>query len=268
MRFLLISALSVIPLTAYAQQKPPRAIPVKEAALAPQKTATPPRIIEKKIAAITFQGIAFDSRTHRLIVADQAGGPASQYADSAAVAQALGGIAAVNAGFFTPEGKPLGLVASAGKISGAWNRASSLGSGIWYEKTSGFMGISRREKLGKAAASKMPELIQAGPMLIENSKSVDGLDAQKASARTMILWDGNTRWWIGCCSPCTLAELGKTLATAEPAGWKIKHALNLDGGRSSDLWISETVPAGPIRCRPLWNKSVRNFLVLIPRSIL
>jgi Phosphodiester glycosidase len=266
MRFLLISALVVIPLTTHAQQKPPRAIPVKEAAVVPQKTATLPRITDKQIAEITFQGIAFDSRTHRLIVADQAGGPASKYADSAAAAQALGGIAAVNAGFFTPEGKPLGLVASAGKISGAWNRASSLGSGVWYEKTPGFMGISRREKLGKAAASKMSELIQAGPMLIENGKSVGGLDAQKASARTMILWDGNTRWWIGCCSPCSLAELGKNLVTAEPAGWKIKHALNLDGGRSSDLWISATVSGGPILRRPLWNKSVRNFLILMPRS--
>jgi hypothetical protein len=42
--------------------------------------------------------------------------------------------------------------------------------------------------------------------------------------------------------------------------------LNLDGGRSSDLWISSAVQGGPLRERPLWNKPVRNFLVLIPRT--
>ena len=51
----------------------------------------------------------------------------------------------------------------------------------------------------------------------------------------------------------------------QPAGWPARHALNLDGGRSADLWIAETVPGGPITRRCPWNRPVRNFLVLIPR---
>jgi hypothetical protein len=217
----------------------------------------------QEISGITFEGVAFDSRSQRLVVADQLRGPGSQYADSAAAARACGGIAAVNAGFFTPEGTPLGLVASAGKISGAWNTASSLGSGAWYETPSGNVAIARREKISRAAASAMRELIQAGPLLAENSRPVSGLEATKSSARSVILWDGGTRWWLGCASPCTLAALGQALATGQAAGWPVQEALNLDGGRSSDLWISDRIPGGPILRRSPWNRPVRNFLVLV-----
>ncbi|NJM36543.1 MAG: hypothetical protein HC845_00955 [Akkermansiaceae bacterium] len=153
MRLTLIAAVSMMVLLGNAHAKPPevaqipRAIPVDEEP--PQLAAAAARIAEKMIDGIAFQGVAFDSRTHRLVVADQARGPESQYADSAAACRAFGGIAAVNAGFFTPEGNPLGLVAAAGKIAGAWNSASSLGSGVWYQRASGVSGISRREKLGK-----------------------------------------------------------------------------------------------------------------------
>ena len=171
----------------------------------------------------------------------------------------------MNAGFFTPEGGPLGLVVSSGKISGAWNSASSLGSGAWFRDPAGVMTIARREKLGRTRASAMPELIQAGPLLVVNRQPVSGLEATKSSARSIILWDGGTRWWIGCGSPCTLAALGQALANSSPAGWPVHAALNLDGGRSSDLWIADSVPGGPILKRPLWNRPVRNFLVLVGR---
>ena len=239
---------------------------VESSAPAPAAPVNPPRATVLEISGITFEGVSFDSRNNHLVVTDQANGPGSQYAGSAAAARALGGLAAVNAGFFTPEGNPLGLVASSGKFSGAWNTASSLGSAAWYENnSSGNMAISRREKLGRAGASILRELIQAGPLLVENGRATGGLEATKSSARTVILWDGGTRWWIGCGSPCTLAALGQALATAQPAGWPVRQALNLDGGRSSDLWISEAVPGGPVLRRPPWNRPVRNFLVLVAR---
>ena len=81
----------------------------------------------------------------------------------------------------------------------------------------------------------MRELIQAGPLLVENGRTVGGLESTKSSVRSVILWDGGTRWWIGCSTPCTLAALGQTLASGEPAGWPVRQALNLDGGRSSDF---------------------------------
>lgn len=196
---------------------------------------------------------------------DQPGGPGSRFVDSSAAAKSLGGIAAVNAGFFTPEGAPLGLVVASGKTSGGWNSASSLGSGVWHESASGSSAITRREKLGRAGASGMRELMQAGPLLIENHQPIGGLNATKPSIRMLILWDGGTRWWIGHATTCTIAGLGNALATSSPAGWPIRSALNLDGGRSSDLWISDSVAGGPLLRRTLWNRPVRNFLVLTAR---
>ncbi len=210
-------------------------------------------------------GLTFDSRNCRLVVADQANGPGSQYPDSAAAARAYGGIAALNAGFFTPQGAPLGLVLASGKISGTWNSASSLGSGAWYENASGHLAIARREQLGRHAATTMRELIQAGPLLVENGQAIGGLETIKVSARSVILWDGGTRWWLGCSSPCTLAALTQALATGQPADWPIRQALNLDGGRSSDLWVSGSIPGGPLLIRPPWNRPVRNFLVLVAK---
>ena len=119
--------------------------------------------------------------------------------------------------------------------------------------------------LGRIAASSMRELIQAGPLLVENGQPVSGLEATKTSARIVVLWDGGTRWWIGRGSPCSLAALGQALANAQPAGWKTRHALNLDGGRSADLWVSGAISGGPFVSRPPWNRPVRNFLVLVAK---
>jgi uncharacterized protein YigE (DUF2233 family) len=213
---------------------------------------------------ITFEGVAFDSRKHRLIVADQTGGPGSLHLDAASAARTAGGIAAINAGYFTPEGDPLGLVVSGNQSTGSWNSASALGSGIWHSDSAGNTAISRREALGAQRARSMAELLQAGPMLVENHRPVPGLEATRQAVRSVIAWDGDSRWWIGRSSPCTLADLGRALAEGSPAGWKIRHALNLDGGRSSDLWVSGTVTGGPLTRRAAWNRPVRNFLILMP----
>ena len=98
--------------------------------------------------------------------------------------------------------------------------------------------------------------------ILEHGRAVGGLEHTKSSARTMILWDGGERWWIGRAAPCTLARCAEILATSSPSGWPVKAALNLDGGRSSELWVSEKISGGPLKSRPLWNRPVRNFLVL------
>ncbi|MEY3895758.1 MAG: hypothetical protein RLZZ214_1278 [Verrucomicrobiota bacterium] len=278
MRFLILLLLALLFASCFPARPVPVSAPDTQTDPPPKHTfsESPPPIISRQasaparatvlqIAGITFEGVSFDSRDHRLVVADQANGPGSQYADAASAARAHGGVAAVNAGFFTPEGAPLGLVGAAGKFSGAWNSASSLGSGAWYETPSGAMAIARREKLGRGGAAAMRELIQAGPLLVENGSDVRGLEGNKPSIRMMILWDGGTRWWIGRGTPCTLAELGRALAMGQPAGWPTRHALNLDGGRSSDLWISDSISSGPVLRRPPWNRPVRNFLVLVKR---
>ncbi|MES2475223.1 MAG: phosphodiester glycosidase family protein [Verrucomicrobiota bacterium] len=263
-----------------SESRPPAARPIANAptpaAAAPAVAQAPPpaspsspaeatRVTDREISGIHFEGVAFDSRKHRLVVVDQPDGPGSRFADAEAAARARDGMAAVNAGFFTPEGEPLGLVMSNGERSGAWNSASSLGSGVWHGNSNS-MAISRRESLGKSAALAMRELLQAGPMLVDRGSTVGGLDATKTSARTLILWDGGTRWWMGRAAPCSLAALGNALAHGQPAGWKVRHALNLDGGRSADLWVSVRISGGPLTRRTPWNRPVRNFLVLVPHG--
>lgn len=226
---------------------------------APESPRRAPLTFRSSIGGISISGISYDGRSHRIAVADQDGGPGSKWADAEAAAKAYGGVAAINGGFFTPEGKPLGLVVSDGKKSGNINRASSLGSGMFAEENTPV--LVRRER-----ASDSGEILQSGPFLVENSRAIGGLSTQSSSARSFIAWDGGSGWILARTGSCSLSELGTALVGAELGGVKIKSALNLDGGRSSDLWIASAVQGGPLRERPLWNKPVRNFLVLIPRN--
>lgn len=232
---------------------------------APVVAISPARIRNREISGVLFEGVEFDSRTHRMRVVDQAGGPGSRFADAEAAGSSLGGIAAVNGGFFTPEGDPLGLVSADGAVRGSWNTGSSLGSGVWYDDSAAGTAIVRRTRISRTSALTMNQLVQAGPMLVEGSQAVGGLDAAKASPRTVIAWDGGSRWWIGRSSACSLADAARALASGSPAGWNVRQALNLDGGRSADLWISGSVQGGPLTRRPFWNKPVRNFLVVTVR---
>lgn len=254
----LCACLLGVTLPAFAQQ-PPKAIPVAEEA-----PAVAPQRVRFQAGGIAFDGFTFDARTHQLRVADQAGGPGSQWADSATAARSINGHAAINAGFFTPQGAPLGLVRSHGNSSGAWNGASSLGSGIWWDdgKRS---GLSKRSTLGRTGAIRLPELLQSGPWLIMQGKAVAGLEAQRSTPRSFMAWDGGHRWWVARSSACSLQQLAHALTGANPGGWKVREALNLDGGSSAEIWFGAPL-GGPQLVRPFWNKPVRNFLVLLPRG--
>lgn len=245
----------------------------KTSAVAPEKALAPapavdsrpetllaaPRAVRHSLGGIPISAVSFDSRTHRLSIVDQAGGPGSSFADAQAAAASRGGIAAVNGGFFTPEGAPLGLVVSGGKRTGSINRASSLGAGYYSEASA--PALVRRERWGGTVS----EALQSGPFLVEHGKAIGGLSSTSSSARTVIGWDGGTHWFIARGGACSLAELAQALAGAEIGGVKARFVLNLDGGRSSDLWISPAVEGGPVTERPFWNKPVRNFLILVPR---
>lgn len=215
-------------------------------------------MVETTLAGTPITAVAFDSRTHRLVVADQTGGPASLWPDAKSTAASRQGLAALNGGFFTPEGAPLGLVVAGGKSSGALNRASSLGAGLLIDD--GSPTLVRRE-----SGRRGPELLQSGPFLIENGRTIAGLSPESSTARSFVGWDGGHGWFIARSGPCSLQALAKALAGARIGGVDTRCVLNLDGGRSSDLWIGPSIPGGPLEQRPLWNKPVRNFLILLPR---
>jgi len=223
-----------------------------------------PAYFQSETGGITIQGVAFDTRSHRLAIADQPNGPASLWSDSQEAGRATNALAAVNGGFFTPNGSPLGRVIAHGKPAGAWN-SSSLGGGVWFVETNGTSAIARREAARRIPESGISYLLQAGPMLVENGHPVSGLDPTKSSPRTFIAWDGGTRWIIAHADPCTLAGLSSALAANRLVGMPLNTALNLDGGRSAELWVSPSLSGGPVFLRPFWNKPVRNFVLLLPR---
>jgi hypothetical protein len=222
-----------------------------------------PCLILKSIHGIEFEGVEFDARSHRLTVVDQAQGPGSLYLSSQDVAQKHSALLAINAGFFTPEGAPLGLLVSNGKRAGAWNFSSSLGSGVFAETSDGQLLIRRRSENRSTAG--ISELIQAGPLLVENGRGIQGLDAEKQALRSIILTDGGRRWWIGKASLCSLSVLGNALVASSPCSWPVRHALNLDGGRSTDFFVSLRISGGPLNRRTFLNRPVRNFLILKAR---
>ncbi len=232
--------------------------------LRPEAALAPPAFRRAAVSSIALQLVAFDSRSHRLVVVDQPAGPGSRWPDGAAAAASAGAVAAINGGFFTPEGAPLGLVIAAGSRRGSWNRGSSLTSGCYLEGPSRAPALARSTAVDPAAPP-LSTLLQSGPFLVEDARPVAGLEAGRVRPRSLVAWDGGRCWLIAVTSPCTLASLAEALAGSSPAGWPVRHALNLDGGRSSELWVAATVAGGPVAHRPPLNRPVRNFLVLVPR---
>lgn len=208
--------------------------------------------------------VSFDDRDYTLTVADQPGGTGSRWTTAQQAAASRNGIASINGGFFTPDGKPLGILIDSGSQRGGWNK-SSLGAGIYLSSNSR-SAIIRRETYQKTRDSWQPsDLLQTGPMLVESGSPISGLSKNNQRPRSFIAWDGKHHWAIGYTEPCTLANLSNALANRTPGGFEIKTAVNLDGGRSSDLWASSKVPGGGKTHRGFFNKPVRNYLVLKAR---
>jgi uncharacterized protein YigE (DUF2233 family) len=209
--------------------------------------------------SLTF--LTFDDRDYGLAVADKGAGPATEWQSAQEAAKAHQALAAINASFFTPEGKPLGLVIENGSRIGTWNASSSF--------TSGVLSVGKSPRLLRRkhwrSFSPTKHLVQAGPFLLENGSPVAGLDNKEQRPRSFILWNGSHHWALGYTQSATLAELSAALAANSLSILSITTALNLDGGRSCDLWVSPSINGGPISTRRIWNNPVRNYVLLVKR---
>ena len=213
---------------------------------------------------ITISAVYFDDRKFQLTVADQADGCGSQWLDAESAALSCDGYAAINGGFFTPEGKPLGLLVASGIKRGSLNN-SSLGAGIFISSKNKSAIVRRELYAPSSVANNVENILQAGPMLVEHGKATSGLSDQNERPRSFIAWDGNHHWAIGHIDSSTLAGVAKALSETSLNGFKASTVLNLDGGRSSDLWAGPRVPSGSKTHRSFLNKPVRNYLVITSR---
>jgi hypothetical protein len=141
----------------------------------------------------------------------------------------------VNAGYFDAEFKPIGLRISDGRIFSPLRRARLI-TGILLQSTRGIDIIrvgefSHTKKIGAA--------IQAGPFLVEGSKRIRGLNDSQLARRTFAGTASDDHALLGVCSTVSLAELANILATAPVAAdYKIRRAMNLDGGSSTAFWFA------------------------------
>lgn len=213
---------------------------------------------------ITISAVYFDDRKFRLTVADQADGCGSQWLDAKSAALSCDGYAAINGGFFTPEGKPLGLLVASGIKRGSLNN-SSLGAGIFISSKNKSAIVRREHYASSSVTNNAENLLQAGPMLVEHGKATIGLSDHNERPRSFIAWNGKHHWAIGHIDSSTLAAAAKALSKTSLNGFKASTVLNLDGGRSSDLWAGPRVPSGPKTHRSFLNKPVRNYLVITLR---
>jgi|SRR5579884_133330 exopolysaccharide biosynthesis protein len=204
----------------------------------------------------TLDLAVFSTKACTLRVIDQ---PSPDRADLAETMQRHHCLAGVNGGYFDSDYSPVGLLVSDGKIIAPLRRARLI-TGVLAVSSKGMQILRVREF---PVQEKFGAAVQCGPFLVENGRSVGGLDATRTARRTFALVGGTDRGALGFCSGASLLELAKILATPHGiADFKVSRAINLDGGSSSAFWFARenggaySVPE---------QKPVRDFVAVTPR---
>ena len=215
----------------------------------------PLKVNSASLNGTTFTAVTFDRRNYFLKVIDQKEGPGTEFTGAEFAGQ--GSLAAINGGFFNPDGSPLGLVITDGQSRGAFNSHSFLGTGIIDGENT---ILSHRKSYQKSS-----ELVQSGPRLVWDQERLIGLSKSKERPRSFVIWDGNNHFGIGYADRATLQGLANNLKAQPFEGFRIKYAINLDGGTSCDLWVSTQIPGGGFTKSSLFRKKARNYLALRKR---
>ncbi len=151
------------------------------------------------------------------------------------VVEAIGSIAAINASFFDPSGKPLGLLVHQGDIIQMTPKRGMLNSGIFSIKF-GYPAIFHRDHFN---ANGITEAIQSMPRLIHDRIIIDKIkNKQEPSRRSGVAIDYEGRIIIFITEThlggLSFNDLQHLLLKPE---FGIRSALNLDGGGSSQLYL-------------------------------
>lgn len=204
----------------------------------------------------------FDDNDYTFRVIDNGSGMA-RYPDMVTALRQNGCLAGCNGGFFLKDNAPSGLMIAQGQSTGKFGQGGLL-SGLILSSGNVNPYLLRRAEFD-AVKYKPTDLVQAGPFLVDQGVTVNGLSDQNARRRTFVLHDGGDKFAIGLSGTFTLAELGKILAHEDFAPkWKIHRALNLDGGTSSGIWARLGKDAG-LSFEPY--KPVRNYVGIVPRKV-
>jgi hypothetical protein len=144
-----------------------------------------------------------------------------------------GGLAGINGGYFQADLEPVGLLISNERLVHRLQKASLL-SGIFYVRNGRPWLARTREFPG---AKGIQQAIQCGPFLVDDGRTVSGLDDTRVAARTFIFSCGQSEWGFGICRSVTLKGMGDLLRQAPIVpDHHILRALNFDGGSSTTFY--------------------------------
>lgn len=196
----------------------------------------------------------FDEKAYTLRVIDS---PDPGTATLATVLSKSHAIAGVNGAYFHADYTPVGLVVVDGKTNHPFEKAKIL-SGILSIRSDGTIAIIRSGQF--SSSSNLAGALQCGPMLVEKTKPVAGLNGKKSARRTAVATSPKGKIALVYISSVTLADAAQILSLPNVFGsWMPTTAMNLDGGSSSGLWTRSGTHLPEI-------KRVRNFLGIVPQK--
>lgn len=147
----------------------------------------------------------------------------------------IDGIIGINANFFDPSGKALGLLSKNGQVSNPIHRGGNVLTGLFYIHDDMPHIVHRFDTIPNNASIAL----QAGPRLIVNSKPTDLTKSTATARRSGIAVTSDSKVILfASLSPfpgIQLSDIQKMLL--EPSV-QATDALNLDGGSSSQIYIS------------------------------
>lgn len=214
--------------------------------------APTPSLLTRLQGERTLHLSTFNDKQHTIQIIDE-GSDAPKYGNLSAALRHTNCIIGTNGGFFDKDSRmtPLGLLITNGTIVSPISTNGFTSNGILYS-TGNQIHLKRRQNI-HTPLQEIKQAIQSGPFLVENGRIVSGLNNNKTDTRTFIATDNAGNWCLGISTPITLHELALWLTKINP-GFKIKTALNLDGGSSSTYQDRES----NIYIRGI--KRVRNYL--------
>lgn len=167
-------------------------------------------------------------------------------------------VAGVNGGYFDPEFLPMGLRVVNGKVVRPIRRARLL-TGV-LASGPGFCRILRVSEYSPRA--KINVALQCGPLLVDASRPVKGLEPTRQARRTFAVV-GSRTFGIGVSSDVSLADAAAILSSIRLGeNEKVVRALNLDGGSSTAFWFKRASGSAISESEM---KTVRDFVGIAPR---
>ena len=163
--------------------------------------------------------------------------------DAASFRAKVKGIAAINAGFFDPKQRPLGLLVSAGKQV---SRLRKVDHGVLTVTRRGDVKLQHARSYNKPA--DLDFAIECGPRLLVDGRPFP-FKAGIAKRTAIGVDDRGFVLWFASDTSLSLADLAALMAA--PAGGQglgARQALNLDGGKSTMMDIdTRSLDASPAK---------------------